>query len=234
MAIVKQTVRYEVGGVAFESLAVWDDALSGPRPAVVIAPTFMDRSAFEDGKAEKLAALGYVGFAIDLFGVDVQPANFEEAGAAMTVLNADRHAVAARMLAAVEQVRALDVTDRARVAAMGFCFGGKCALDLARTGTDVKGVIAFHGLFDAPPFETAETIPAKVLALHGWDDPLAKPEAVIAFAAEMTAKKADWQLHAYGHTQHGFTNYARAEMFQPDADRRSWQAMQNFLAEIFG
>ena len=132
MAIVKQTVRYEVGGVAFESLAVWDDGLSGPRPAVVIAPTFMDRSAFEDGKAEKLAALGYVGFAIDLFGVDVQPANFEEAGAAMTVLNADRHAVAARMLAAVEQVRALDVTDRARVAAIGFCFGGKCALDLAQ------------------------------------------------------------------------------------------------------
>lgn len=233
MAIEKQTVRYEVGGVAFEGVAMWDGAVSGPRPAVLVAPTFMDRSAFEEGKAEKLAALGYVGFAIDLFGVDVQPTNFDEAAAAMTVLNADRHALAARMLAALEQVRVLDATDAARVAAIGYCFGGKCVLDLARTGVDVKGVIAFHGLFDAPPFETAATIGAKVLALHGWDDPLAKPEAVIAFAAEMTAKKADWQLHAYGHTQHGFTNYNRREMYQPDADRRSWQAMENFLSEIF-
>lgn len=233
MAIEKQTMRYEVGGVAFESVAMWDGAVSGPRPAVLIAPTFMDKSAFEEGKAEKLAALGYVGFAIDLFGVDIQPSNFDEAAAAMTALNDDRRTLAARMLAALEQARALDVTDAARVAAIGFCFGGKCVLDLARTGADVKGVIAFHGLFDAPTFETAETIPAKVLVLHGWDDPLAKPEAVIGFAAEMTVKRADWQLHAYGHTQHGFTNYNRKEMYRPDADRRSWQAMQNLLAELF-
>jgi dienelactone hydrolase len=95
------------------------------------------------------------------------------------------------------------------------------------------GVVAFHGIFDAPDIATADTISAKVLALHGWDDPLAKPEDVIAFAAEMTAKKADWQLHAYGHAEHGFTNYNREEMYRPDADRRSWQAMTNFLGEIF-
>jgi dienelactone hydrolase len=138
------------------------------------------------------------------------------------------------MAAAVEQVRALPVTDRAKVAAIGFCFGGKCVLDLARSGADVAGVVAFHGIFDAPDIATAETISAKVLALHGWDDPLAKPDDVVALAAELTAKKADWQLHAYGHAQHGFTNYNRPDMFEEKADRRSWAAMTAFLEEIFG
>jgi dienelactone hydrolase len=234
MAIAKQTVRYDVDGTTFEAVAKWDDAVSGPRPAVLIAPTFMDKSAFEEDKAEKLAALGYVGFAIDLFGVDIQPTSFEEAGAAMTALNADRKVVAARMLAALAQARALPVTDAAKVAATGFCFGGKCVLDLARTGADVKGVVSLHGLFDPPPFDTATTIPAKVLVLHGWDDPLATPDAVVALATELTDKKADWQIHAYGHTQHGFTNYNRPDMFSADADRRSWQAMGDFLAELFG
>ncbi len=233
MAIDRQTVGYEAGGKAYESLAVWDDAITGPRPAVLVAPTFMGRSAFEEGKAEKLAALGYVGFAVDIFGVDTRPSNLDEAMAAMTVLNGDRAKLAQVMTAALEQVQALDMVDAAQAAAIGFCFGGKCVLDLARTGAGLKGVVPFHGLFDAPPFETAPIIKAKVLALHGWDDPLAKPEAVLALAAELTAKKADWQLHAYGHTQHGFTNPNRPEMYRPDADRRSWQALENFLAEIF-
>jgi dienelactone hydrolase len=234
MAFEKQTVRYTVDGTTFEVIAVWDGAVSGKRPAVLIAPTFMDRSPFEIDKAEKIAALGYVGFAIDLFGVDIQPTSFEEAGKAMTALNSNRKALAARMLAALERARALEVTDSDKVAAIGFCFGGKCVLDLARTGADVLGVATFHGIFDAPPFATAAAIPAKILALHGWDDPLAKPEDVIAFAAEMTEKKADWQLHAYGHAEHGFTNYNRPEMYRPAADRRSWQAMEAFLAEVFG
>ncbi len=103
----------------------------------------------------------------------------------------------------------------------------------ARTGAEVKGVVTFHGLFDPPPFETAAAIPARVLALHGWDDPLARPEAVIAFAAEMTAKTRDWQLHAFGHTEHGFTAKHRPQAYRPDADRRAWQALENFLNEIF-
>jgi dienelactone hydrolase len=234
MAITKQAVRYECGGKTYESLAVWDDAASGRRPAVLVTPTFMGRTAFEESKAEALAALGYVGFAVDILGVDVRPQSFDEAGAAMQAVNADRAGLAAMMRAALADVRGLEPVDAAKVAAIGFCFGGKCVLDLARSGADVAGVVAFHGLFDAPAIPTAETISAKVLALHGWDDPLAKPEEVVAFAAEMTAKKADWQLHAYGHAEHGFTNYNRPQMYRPDADRRSWQAMRNFLEELFG
>jgi dienelactone hydrolase len=233
MAIQSKTVRYEVNGKAFEDTAVWDDTVSGPRPVILIAPTFMDKSAFEEEKAGKLAALGYLGIAIDLFGVDIQPKDFEEASAAMQALNGDRKALAERMEAAFDQARALDQADKGRVAAIGFCLGGKCVLDLARQGAPLKGVVTFHGIFDQPGIPTADTISAKILALHGWDDPLAKPDQVIAFAAEMTEKKADWQLHAYGHAQHGFTNYNRKNMYRENADHRSWQAMTNFLDEIF-
>lgn len=234
MAIQRKTVRYEIDGKAFESLAVWDDARPGARPGVLVAPTFMGRTAFEDGKAETLAAKGYVGFSIDIFGIDVRPTSVDEAGAAMKLLNDDRALVAQRMTAALEQIRALDMIYDSQIATIGFCFGGKCALDLARTGADVKGVVTFHGIFDTPGIPVADQYAAKILALHGWDDPLAKPEAVIAFAAEMTEKAADWQLHAYGHTEHGFTNFNRPEMYREAADRRSWQALENFLGELFG
>lgn len=233
MTISKEPVRYTIGDKTYESLAVWDDAVAGSRPAVLVTPTFMGRTAFEEEKAEKLAAMGYVGFVVDVFGADVRPTNFDEAAAAMQVVNGDRKGLATMMQTAVDNVRALDVVDAGKVAAIGFCFGGKCVIDLARQGADVAGVVAFHGIFDQPGIPVADTISAKVLALHGWDDPLAKPDDVVAFAAEMTEKKADWQFHAYGHAQHGFTNYNREQMFEPKADRRSWQAMGNFLEEIF-
>lgn len=234
MAITRQAVRYDIGGKTYESLAVWDDAVAGRRPVVLVAPTFMGRSAFEEGKAERLAGLGYAALAVDIYGVDAKPANLDEAPAAMQRVNSDRAGLAAMMQAALEAARGLEVADAGRSAAIGFCFGGKCVLDLARQGADLKGVVTFHGIFDSPGIPVAETVPAKILALHGWDDPLAKPEAVIAFAAEMTGKKADWQLHAYGHTEHGFTNPGRPQMYRPDADRRSWQAMENFLGEVLG
>jgi len=233
MAITKQAVRYDVGGKRYESLGVWDDAVSGERPVVLVTPTFMGRSAFEEEKAEKLVALGYAALVVDIFGIDVKPANFDEAGAAMQVVNGDRAGLAAMMQAAFDEALGLEVADAGKAAAIGFCFGGKCVLDLVRQGVDLKGAVTFHGIFDQPGIPVAETIPAKVLALHGWDDPLARPDDVIAFAAEMTGKKADWQLHAYGHTVHGFTNYNRPEMYRPEADHRSWQAMENFLGEVF-
>jgi dienelactone hydrolase len=234
MTITKQSVRYDIGGKTYESLAVWDDASAGRRPMVLVAPTFMGRTAFEEAKVERLAALGYAALAVDIFGVDVKPANYDEAGAAMQAVDDDRAGLVAMMQAALDAAIGLDVTDPDKIAAIGFCFGGKCALDLARQGADLKGVVTFHGIFDQPGVPVADTIPAKILALHGWDDPLAKPEDVIAFATEMTEKKADWQLHAYGHTEHGFTNTKRPEMYREAADRRSWQAMENFLAEVFG
>ena len=115
-------------------------------------------------------------------------------------------------------------------------FGGLCALDLARIGTDIKGAISIHGLFNAPG--NTGNVSAKVLVLHGWDDPMATPDSVLALATEMSEAGADWQIHAYGGTVHAFTNPAadNAEMgtvYSADADRRSWTALRDFLQELF-
>jgi dienelactone hydrolase len=231
--ILTRAVGYEVDGRAYEALAAWDDDDAGPRPGVLVAPTVMGRTAFEEERAEALAELGYVGFALDIYGADVRPAEMDEARGHMGALNADRALIATRMTAALTALRGLDEVEAARTAAIGYCFGGKCVLDLARTGSDVAGVATFHGLFDPPGVPVADRIPAKVLALHGWDDPLAKPEAMLALAAELTAKGAVWELDAYGHTEHGFTMPHRPQMHRPLADARSWARLKAFLRELF-
>lgn len=233
MSIATRPVRHDHGGLSFEAYAAWDDADATPRPIVLIAGTFMGRTGFEEGKARSLAELGYVAVAIDLYGVGHWPSDFEGARAAMDALNADRGLLRARLLATLDAVRAMGApADPARVAAIGFCFGGKCVLDLARSGADIAGVVSFHGLYDAPSLANA-AIKAKVLVLHGWEDPLAPPGSVLALAKEMTEAGVDWQLHAYGHTVHAFTNPAREGMYSPAADRRSWRAMRDFLGELF-
>ena len=143
-----------------------------------------------------------------------------------------------RLKATIDMVKDQPEVDSAKIAAIGFCFGGLCVLDIARSNADAAGVVSFHGLLHAPG-NTAAKINPKVLALHGWDDPMATPDNVKAFGEEMTKAKADWQLHAYGGTMHAFTNPKANDpdfgtVYDADADRRSWQAMTNFLAELFG
>lgn len=234
MSIATKPLRYEHGGVAFEAYVAWDDASDAARPIVLVAATVMGRSGFEEGKARSLAELGYVGVAIDVYGVNKWSTDIDKARIWMDALNADRPLLQQRLQAALAAARGIGApADPARVAAIGFCFGGKCVLDLARTGTDLAGVVSFHGVYDASPFPQ-QPITARVLVLHGWDDPLDPPATVVALAQELTEAGADWQLHSYGHTVHAFTNPARETMYSPNADRRSWQAMRNFLEELFG
>ena len=196
------------------------------------------RSAFEDGKAIALAQQGYTGFAIDMYGKGVQGTNPEENAALMTPLVENRELLQARIAAAVAVLRQQPEVAPAMVAAIGFCFGGLCVLDLARCGSDVSGVVSFHGLLGSPGNTAGEKISARVLCLHGYDDPMAQPEDVLALAAELTAAGADWQVHAYGNTVHAFTNPAANDpdmgtVYNEVAERRSWTALQNFLQEIF-
>jgi dienelactone hydrolase len=194
----------------------------------------------ELGFAERLVAVGYHVVVADLFGRRFTPVvDKEPAFAAMGELRADRAALRDRLLAIVEEVRKREHVDRERVAVIGYCFGGQCALDVARSGVDVTAVAAFHGLFDPcglPP----QPIKAKVAAYHGWDDPMVPPEAVVALGNELTAGGADWQIHAYGHVGHGFTNPRADQMgiagvfYHEAAERRSWASLQNFLAEVLG
>ncbi len=238
MAIISNTVGYLDDDVLLEAFFAFDDALSGRRPAVLINHTWAGRDKFVEEKAKKLAALGYVGFAVDMYGKGVLGTDAEECTALMQPFMADRLLLRKRMQAALSAVKLMPWVDDSQIAAIGFCFGGLCSLDLARTGANLKAVVSFHGLLGAPDNVESVPIAAKILALHGHDDPMVPVEQVLAFEQEMTKAGADWQFHTFGHTQHAFTNPlannpAFGTVYQPNADKRSWKLMENFLSEIF-
>jgi len=238
MSVISNTVAYLDGDVLLEAFFAFDDAFQGRRPAVLINHTWAGRDEFVAEKAKKLAALGYVGFAVDMYGKDIMGSSPEENEKLMRPFMNNRQMLQKRMQAALYAVKLMPWVDDSKIAAIGFCFGGLCALDLARTGVELKGVVSFHGLLGKPDNTQGNIIKAKILALHGHDDPLAPVDQVLAFEQEMTLAGADWQLHTFGNTLHAFTNpQANSPDFgmayQADADRRSWLAMENFLTEVF-
>ncbi|MCX8048879.1 MAG: dienelactone hydrolase family protein [Methylohalobius sp.] len=215
-----------------------DDAVSVPMPAVLVAHMWGGREAFVCDKARALADLGYLGFALDLYGNAKLGSGPEENARLMQPFLEDRALLQRRMQLALDTVRQLEGVDKSRIAAIGFCFGGLCVLDLARTGADLKGVVSFHGLLKPPGNTQGRRIQAKILVLHGHEDPMVPVEDVIALERELTEAGADWQVHVYGHTMHAFTNPKANDpklgtVYHPVAERRSWQAMRNFLEEIF-
>lgn len=236
--MTQRTITHEFRGQALHSVFV--DAGERPRGTIIIVPTFCGVSDLERGFAKKLAERGFACLIADLWGKSYDAATEREgAFAHMTELKSDRAALRDRMLDLVELAKSQEGTDPARIAAIGFCFGGLCVLDLARSGSDIAGVASFHGLFDAPDLP-AQPIRSKVLALHGWNDPMVPPDAVVALAKELTDAGADWQIHGYGHTGHAFTNPGAAALgipnvdYSPTASRRSWAALYDYLDELFG
>ena len=238
MELQHRIIEYSDGDTVLEGRLAWDGDSSAPRPGVLVSHAWGGRGANEDGRADKLAELGYAALALDLYGKGRRGSGPDENAALMQPFLDDRALLQRRMHVSLETLRAQPEVDASSVAAIGYCFGGLCVLDLARTGADVAGVVSFHGLF-APPGNTGgNTVKARVLALHGWDDPMARPDSVVALADELSAMGADWQLHAYGNTMHAFTNPAADDpdmgtVYDAAADRRSWQAMTNFLDELF-
>lgn len=209
----------------------------GPHPAVLIAHNWAGQGAADNEAADRLAAAGYAGIAIDVYGKGQRGEPMADNGHLMGPWMADRAALRTRLLAAVTAAAAHPAVDAGRMAIMGYCFGGLCALDVARSGdARILGAVSFHGVYAPPDIGPQAAIGAKVLVLHGWDDPLCPPDATVALARELTGAGADWQIHAYGHTCHAFTakgaaNRAGGVHYDEKADRRSWQALLNFLAE---
>ena len=208
------------------------------RPTVILIPTVMGVSDLEVGFGRQLVELGYNAFVADLFGKEFRGAPRDTMFGEMNRLKGDRAALRRRMEHVLEIARGLDEVPSGQIVAAGYCFGGMCALDLARSGADIVAAVSFHGLFD-PPGLPAEKIKAKVAAFHGWDDPMVPPEKVVALGQELTEGGADWQIHAYGHVGHGFTN-PRASDLQIDgvaynalAAERSWTSFINLLEELF-
>lgn len=238
MSIKTLELEYKDGDTVLQAHVAWDEAVSGARPGVLVSHTWAGRGEFEDRKAEQLAELGYVGFALDLYGKGIYGSGPEENAALMQPLLDDRPALQKRMHAALSELRSQALVDSGKLAAIGFCFGGLCVLDLARTEADLAAVVSFHGLLSAPGNTAGNQTKASVLLLHGWQDPMATPEQVLEFAQEMHDLNADWQLAAFGQAQHAFTNPNANDpengmQYHPAADRRSWAAMRLFLGEAF-
>jgi dienelactone hydrolase len=232
----EQYIEYRDGETLLEGFLCFDESMPGPRPTVLICHTAGGRDEFVERKARRLAWSGYACFALDNYGKGVRGQSPEENKKLMAPFMNDRRRLLTRLNAGLSTALAMPIVDGKRVAVMGFCFGGLCALDLARANAEVRGVVSFHGLLKPSGF-TEPKLRAKILMMHGYDDPLAPPEDVLAVAQEFTAAGADWQLHAYGHTVHAFTNSKaqyRAGGLQYDeaADRRSWHTLEEFLGEV--
>ena len=237
MALREQLIEYHDGETLLEGFLCHDEARSGPLPAVLISHAWGGRDEFVERKARRLAWHGYAAFALDMYGNGRRGSSPEENQALMAPFVQDRALLARRINAALAALKGLPPVDARRVAAMGFCFGGMCVLDLARSGAELRGVVSFHGLLKPNGLPPAARIAAKILMLHGYDDPLAPPDDVLAVAREFTQAGADWQLHAYGHTLHSFTNPAanmpqNGMQYSDRADRRSWHALLQFLDEV--
>lgn len=237
MAIETRAFEYPAGGATMRGQLSRGPSSELPQPGVLVAHTWAGCGPFERDKAARLAEMGYVALAVDMYGHGVLGSGPEENAALMAPLIEDRELLQGRMQAALTALKGVDGVDASRVGAIGFCFGGLCVLDLARSGADFQAAVSFHGLLDPPPGQQPSEILAKVLVLHGWDDPMARPASVNALAAELTKGGTDWQIHAYGGTVHAFTNPAanNAEMgtvYDPVADARSWRSMRDFLGDV--
>jgi len=231
-----KSVTYAHDGKTFEAFVAAKDQTK--RPLVLIFHPWRGRDEFVCQKAEELANLGYVGFAVDLYGKGVLGKNDAECSILMNPLVENRKLLRERVELVYETARKLDEVDPQNIGAIGFCFGGLCALDLARSGKDLKGVLTFHGLLTPPEKLPQKKILPKLLILHGHDDPLVSKEEIQNVQEEMTQNKVDWQMHIYGHTTHAFTNplakdVSSGMVYNPISAKRSWREMKDFFSEVF-
>ncbi|MBP2171042.1 dienelactone hydrolase [Erwinia toletana] len=235
--IVVKSVDYQANGQALQGRLVWQSGQDGKLPGLVMAPNWMGVSDKAVDLVRQVVAQGYVVFIADLYGADVRPTNAEEAGAAMMAVK-DTPLERTRMQAALDTLVAQTdaPVDSEKLAAFGFCFGGHCVLELARSGAPLKATLTFHGTLDTTDRHGASNITGSVLVLDGAEDPLVPREQLPAFAAEMSAASVDWQLLSFGGAVHSFTdpqaNVAGISMYHDQASKRAFRAMYNLLSEV--
>lgn len=235
-----ETFEYTSADTKLEGyLAFPEGAASAKHPGVVVFHDWMGLGPNPKMRADMLAKLGYVALAADLYGVGVRPTTPEEAGKLAGKYKEDRATLRARARAALDRLVATGKVDPSEIAAIGYCFGGTAALELARSGAPLAGTVTFHGGLSTPHPEDAKNIKGRVLVLHGADDPFVKADEVAAFETEMRTAKLDWTFVAYGGAVHAFTvksagdDPSKGAAYDAKADARSWEAMREFFKEIF-
>ena len=234
------TIQYKHGDVVLEGYLAYDDEkVTDKAPAVLIVHQWMGLTDYEKGRAKQLAELGYVAFALDIYGKDDRPANRGEAGKFAGKYKTDRALFRQRLNLGLEQLLGQKNVDAKRVAAIGYCFGGTGVLELARSGADVAGVVSFHGGLDSRTPADGKNIKAKVLVLHGADDPFVPAEGIEAMKKEFNDAGVDWQMIYYSDAVHSFTqkmagnDKSAGAAYHAKSDARSWEAMRQFFDEVF-
>lgn len=238
-AIKTETVEYKQGDTVLEGYLAYDDAVKGPRPGVLVIHQWLGLTDNEKMRAEMLAKLGYVAFAVDIYGKGIRPKDSGSAGAEATKYRQNLPLFRDRLTAGLQTLLKNPNVDPKRVAAIGYCFGGGGALELARSGANIAGVVSFHGSLATTMPATPGQVKAKVLVCHGADDPFVPMKDVQGFLDEFRAAGADYQFIAYSGAVHSFTqneagnDNSKGAAYNASADKRSWQAMKDFFAEIF-
>lgn len=238
-AIKSEFVEYKQGETVLEGYLVYDDALKGQRPGVLVIHQWLGLTDNEKMRANMLAEMGYVAFAVDIYGKGIRPKESNAAGAEAGKYRKDLPLFRERINAGLQTLLKNSNVDPKRVAAIGYCFGGGAALELARSGANIAGVVSFHGSLTTTMPAVAGKVPAKVLVCHGADDPFVPMKDVEGFLDEMRAAGADYQFIAYSGAVHAFTqneagnDNSKGAAYNEKADKRSWQAMKDFFAEIF-
>lgn len=234
-----QQIEYRDGPTVLKGVLVYDDATEDLRPAVLVLPEWWGVTDYPKQRATQLARMGYVALAADMFGNGLQTDDAKQAGQWATPFFTNRKLMRQRAQAGLDTLLNQKYVDKSRVAAIGYCFGGTAALELARGGAALAGVISFHGDLTRTADQGPDNIKAKVLACHGADDPMVPLAAMNAFIDEMKQAKADWQINTYSGAMHAFTNPAADKhqlpgvAYHEQADKRSWMALCDFFAELF-
>jgi dienelactone hydrolase len=239
-AVKTETVTYQAGAVTCKGFLAYDDAVSGKRPGIVIYPEWWGLNDYARHRAQMLAQLGYVALAADLFGNGQTTEDPGQAGKLAGALKSNRQVLRQRANAALDQLKNSPHVDPAKLAAIGYCFGGTTAIELGRSGAPVKAIVTFHAGLDSPNPTDGKNLKGKVLICHGGDDTFTSQKDLDAFEQEMRQNHVDWQMNVYGNAVHSFTNPGADKhgipgiAYNPEADRRSWQAMQMLFSEAFG
>ena len=238
--IKTQVVEYKDGDVTLQGFVAWDSAKADQAmPGILVVHQWMGLTDYEKGRCRQLAELGYVAFALDVYGKGIRPNNPQDAAKQAGIYKTDRELYRRRLNLGLDQLKAQTAVSKNQIAAIGYCFGGTGVLELARSGAEISGVVSFHGGLDSPQPEAGKNIQCRILVCHGADDPFVPAKDIEAFKSELNAAKVDWQMDIYSGAVHSFTqpmaghDNSRGAAYNAKADMRSWTAMNSFFGELF-
>lgn len=232
--IVKENFDYIIDGEDFQGIICYDNDIKEPMPGVLVSHQYSGCSKLEEKKAEFLAKEGYFAFAIDLYGKGIRGNSPEESLDLMNQLSADRKVLSKRINYCLKLLKEHKLVESKKIAAIGYCFGGKCVLDLARSGAEVNVIVSFHGIYDRPNIDNPKIIKSPILILHGDEDPYATADDLKELIGELKEKNSSWFVHIFGGVAHAFTNPDADDIssglkYNRDAMHMSWKIMKNYF-----